>query len=520
MGAIGHQGAGFLTETPLQQNYIGEVLKTVDDNVFKIREEKRKEQDKANALKKDNEVKDDFDAKVELTGNQSINDLTVPFSISSASAKADNVRKINLTTNPIERQQLIQANNKIKQNFDTYKQIPSIINAKMAEITKGVEEGKLNPRDAERAAHLFDGLNNGKAKVYIDPYGVARITTYKVDENGQLETGADGKPIILEKDQDVAAIMKSFQVHAKSDFDTHLLNSTEKFKLDKKVWETGGNKFTQEIKDQRTNDAANAFAQGEVSQPNERFELSQRTGIPESDTKALEAQVAKQFINRIPQENMQDHSDAYDSNKLAKQKQAHDFKKEAEKEKQTISDAGVVTKNGFVGGEFDDKGNNKGGLEVPKGSKYVSFSGVNRPLPNKQTENLKSVYKNPNGNGYIFVVEQSQGETKKVLTDEAKQKLADDENYLPTNEDYETISTKPAKEVAYDSHKQGSDVLGLITQIKTKKGNYIKNMTQFDTFMKNKGLDSTSETKTTTQGSSSSSSNTFVSKKGIKFQVH
>lgn len=520
MGAIGHEGAGFLTETPIQPNYIGDALKNVDENAIKIREEKRKADEKANLLKKQNEVKDDFDAKAELTGNQSINDLTVPFSMESSSAFSNNISKINNpSTSPQERQQLIQANNKIKQNFDTYKSIPSLINAKMAEITKGVEESKLNPRDAERAAHLFDGLNSGKAKVYIDPYGVARMTTYKVDENGQLETDSDGKPIVLEKDQDVAAIVKSFQVHPNSNYDKYLLDNTEKFKLDKKVWETGGNKFTKEIKDKRTNDAANAFAQGVVSQPHERYELSQRTGIAENNVKALQEVVTKQFVNRIHEEDMQDHSDAYDTNRRENIKQAHDFKKEDEKNKQTVSDAGIVTKTGYVGGEFDDKGNNKGGLEVPEGAKYVTFSGVNRPLPNKQTENLKTVYKNPNGDGYIFVVEQSQGETKKVLTDKAQNKLKENPDYSPTNEDYETINTKPAKEIAYNSEKQGSDVAGLITQIKTKKGNYIKNMTQFDNFIKNKGLDSTSETIPTNQNDNSSDLNTHISKKGIKFKV-
>jgi hypothetical protein len=140
------------------------------------------------------------------------------------------------------------------------------------------------------------------------------MTTYKVDSNGNLALDENGNPLVLERDQDLSAMVKSFQVHPNSQYDKALLENTDKFKLDTKTWEIGGNKYTREVKDKRTDDTALAFAKSIVSQPHERFELASRLNVPENDIPAMEQYVAKQFKDRIAQQKLQNHNYSYDTN--------------------------------------------------------------------------------------------------------------------------------------------------------------------------------------------------------------
>lgn len=457
--AIGQRNS-YGTDAPISPNYLGDALTQVDNMEFRNRQEKRLIADKKEAERKANLVKDDFDPTVELTGNQSINDLSIPFSIQSAKRYSDNVNKINATTNLAERSRYMQENQRIKQNFDNYAQVPKILNTKMSEILAGVKEGKLNERDAERAGHMLDSLNSGKARVTLDENSIPRLTTFKVTPTGELELDAQGKPIVLAENQDLASMIKSFEVHPNSTYDTDLASATDKFKLDKNSWETNGNKITREVKDQRTEDVANAFAQAKVSLPHERFELSQRTGIPETDIDALKQVVAKQFKDKINETKLQDHDYAFDTN-------ARENRKEAKEEVQSATaQFGEYREDNFLGDK--DKGKHISGDTVLQNmvtfpENKLTFKNLGGERSKLNSGFVEGITKDKNSNRFVI--------TGKALKDKnVKFKMPDGKllDLLSAQQKLQDGSTpqqvRESLQAQLDSYSQG-DNYGSFTRI-------------------------------------------------------
>jgi len=452
MAPIGKVGT-YGTDTPLNRNYIGEAMTEVDNIAFRNRQEKRLIDEKKEVERKANLVKDDFDPKVELTGNQSINDLSVPFAMQSAKRYSDNVNKINATTDINERTRLIQENDRIKQNFDNYSQVPKILNSTMEKVLKGVADKSLNPRDAERAAHLLDGLNSGKAIVKLDENSIPRITTFKVTPTGELELDAQGKPIPLAENQDLAALIKSFDVHANTTYDTDLLNFADKFKLDETGYEKNGNEYTKSQKDARTERAASAFAKSIVSQPQERFELAQRLKIDESDIVGLEKAVAQQFKDRISEKDIQTHNYAYDTNARANR---------AEKEKEIlIGKPTVVNKAGVT----------ESGVALQQKTKSHPLGNVIIDSGQGKKEKATNVYVSPGGKMYLRVEETgfeggSESEkvpneaglkTLKTINPETKKNYTVDQ-LTPSELKTVTVSNKAPKVIMYDFGKDQNQI--------------------------------------------------------------
>jgi hypothetical protein len=449
--AIGRTGSFATVEAP--KDPLLDTLQNIEQVGFQKRAEKRIIDDKKEAERKASLIKDDFDPKIELTGNQSVNDLSVPFAMQSKKRFSDNVNRINSTRDINERTKLIQENNRITQNFDNYAQVPKIINSKMEEVLKGVQEGKLNPRDAERAANILDGLNSGKAKITLDENSIPRLTTYKVTTTGELELDTQGKPIVLSENQDLASLIKSFDVHTNSNFDKSIIDFADKFKLDETGYERSGNQYTKEKKDERTNRAAVAFAKSQVSQPGERFELAQRLGIDENDIAGLEKAVAQQFKDRISEKDVQTHNYAFDTNARANRGE--------QENKILIANPTEIKK----------EGTNEAGVKLQQRTKSFPLGNVIIDSGQGKKQKATNVYVSPGGKMYLKVEEtgfEGGSESEKVPNEEGLKTLGQinpetKKNYTiadltPSELKTVTTSNKAPKVIMLDFGKDQNEI--------------------------------------------------------------
>ena len=402
--AIGKAGA-YATLTPPQDNYIGDALAGVQDK-FEL---KRKEN--LSTLEK-NKVKNDFDSKITLTGNTSINDLAIPYAMDAKRRFSENVNKINSTRDPAERTRLMQANEKIKQSFSVAQQLPTMLNEKQAELAKGVADGKYNQRDADRVAGLLDGLKTGKANAYIDDFGNMRISVYGLDK--------DGKPNgIVESDKNISELIKSFSPHLSSTYDKDIADITKQYKIDETVTEQGGQKITTQQIGQREENAAETFANRVLGEPNNLYEISQVTGIPESNTQALKDYVKTDFKNRLQQVNKQERDSGFAGEQLAREKFAYEKDQDAIKNKLDREKFEESKKKGKlkeeenetkVGTEvsttlYNQKGYNKS--IVPKGSKQITIVTPGHKSKDGSFVAVRKSFVDKDGNVYVNVREKN-----------------------------------------------------------------------------------------------------------------
>ena len=143
---IGKTGSFATTEAP--QDYISGALQNVENQGFRYRAERRQAQEKKDAAKVEEEKQLAEHLKnfnIDLTGSQSIDDLSQSFAQESFNQYAELARQLQTTTDPNERLKLKTQQSRINQNISALKQIPGILKEKVEFITKNVD--KLNPDD-------------------------------------------------------------------------------------------------------------------------------------------------------------------------------------------------------------------------------------------------------------------------------------------------------------------------------------------------------------------------------------
>jgi len=305
--AIGKAGA-YATINPPQQNYIGQAMSNVEDLGFKYREEERLKA----AQQEKNKVKDDFDAKIDVTSNTAMNDMVIPYAMNAKRTYSELTNKLNTTRDPAERTRLMLARDKIKQSFSVAQQIPTLINQKEAEIAKGVADGKINPRDADRVAGFLDGAKSGKGRAYIDDYGNMRVSFYALDKDGK----PNGQVI---SDKTIPELLKDLTPHIASTYDKDISDFAKSYKLDETVTEQGGQKITKQVIGEREDKAIDDLAERLLSEPHNLYEISQVTGIPKSDKQALKDYIKQTTKSRIPQVNKQERDSGYSAEQLSKE---------------------------------------------------------------------------------------------------------------------------------------------------------------------------------------------------------
>lgn len=461
--AIGKAGA-YATLTP-QDNYIGDALSGVQDK-FELRRKERE----ANLEK--NKVKNDFDSKIDITGNTSINDLAIPYAMDAKRKYSENVAKINASRDPSERTRLMQANEKIKQSFSVASQLPTMLNEKQAELAKGVADGKYNQRDADRVAGLLDGLKSGKGKAYIDDYGNFRISVYGLDKDGNPNG-------VVESDKNISELIKSFNPHLSSTYDKDISDITKQYKIDETTTEKNGQKITTQQIGQREEDASEVFANRVLGEPNNLFEISQITGIPESDKQALKDYVKQDFKNRLQQVNKQERDSGYAAEQLAREKFKYDQgqdairnAREAERLKLQKDKAKKDEPEGTqVGTEvsttvYNQKGYN--GAIVPKGSKQITIVTPGHKSKDGSFVAVRKSFMDKDGNVYVNVREKNvKGKQLKAGVDPSKAK----------DDDY----TYPERSVNYNLSKDVSNdaITAILTTQNPQTGENFKDITEF-----------------------------------------
>jgi len=472
-GIIGKTGS-YATVDPIKENYFGDAMQQVEDDAFKYRAEKRLTDKIKEDKKKADELKDDFDANINLSGNQTIDDLAVPYAAQARDTFANNVRAYNNTTDAAERTRLLQANNKIKQSFGVFKQVPAMLKAKGEEIAKGILEGKYSERDADRVAKLMEAVETGKAKITIDSYGQPRITTYAVDENGKV-TG------VLEKDQTVADLIKSTTPHKNSQYNELLKKSVDETPLDENVVQNGAVKKEFKLIDDRVISKADAFAKAIGSDPGERYEIAARYGIDENDIPAIEKIAKDQFLNSIAET----RKSTIDASILNHRETVRKNRKEEEKDTPVIGTGTFVAKTG-----------EKFGVTLEKGSVPFAVKGAQRKQGEGKIETLKAVVAKPDGT-FQYVVEETfedEGTSAKSTVPNAKGKAAlakDPKHELAYDEIEEvtvTSKNKKPKTVVYDTKDKADDAENFAIILKNPKtGEYFSGLEEANEFFSERG---------------------------------
>lgn len=328
--AIGVRNSYATTQAP--DDNILQSMQYVDQLDYRAKKDQAL-QDQAKAKKAEENLKeiDDYRNKfgVNLTGNQSVNDLVIPYASQARDKAADLTKRIQLSSNNQEKAQLMAERNRIVQSFDVLKQVPDVLNAKAKEIADGVEKGKYNERDVDAVQEVLGQLEKGQAHLYVDDNGQARITTFKTDESGN-PTG------IIEKEQTIVELINSATPYLKPTYDAKggiAEQFTSQVKLDETEVQKGFTTITQKQLSDRVKEQAKKKGQEVATIDSEVYELWQRMGnepkrkFSEEDRQKVAKYVEEDLLARY---NTEFKKQIDQSGILAQQKFAYDKEKEEE----------------------------------------------------------------------------------------------------------------------------------------------------------------------------------------------
>ena len=492
MPPIGKTGS-YATTTDIQDPLLG-VLQNVEEQGFKYRAE-QKIKDDAKAKKEDDNLKEleEYNKKfgVNIVGNQSIDDTTTQYAMNTKKKVGDLTRQIQQTTDYNKKAELMALRAKEVQSFDILKQIPTMINTQATEIAKGVTEGKYAPEDVTLIQEKLKALEKGKVHYYTDDYGNLKFTTYKLNENGDATN-------IIDKDQNLADLMKSITPSMSSKYDTNqgiaeqfvttVKQDEDKIQegfttITKKGDMSGRIKRLADLKGREiaeTPHEAKAMWKRMGNEPKESFNEEDKRKIAFYTSNDLQSRYGKTYEKDIDQAGI-----------LASQKEARAVKKEKEEETPIISDGTITVKEGEVPGT---------GVVIPRGSKTFAVKNVKKTLGTGKTESLKEVRLKPDGN-LVYVVEETyEGETikKTVPNQKGKDKL---NKINPTTkkqytveelsydeiEDVTTSNKKPTFK-AYDSSERANDTDSFsILLMNPETGEYFKGTNDAKKYFAKKG---------------------------------
>lgn len=415
--AIGRYNA-YLTDAPVRKDYISDAMKLAESNGFLYREERRKIADakKAEEDAKNKAIADDFedlDKKLVQTvsGYSSIDDPIQIYATDVKQKAVEWIREMNQTNDPYKKAEIKSKINRATNSYSLTNQFPKLLNEKSAEIEKGVMEGKYNERDLDSIGEIDKSIRTGKYDYRIDENGVARVTIFKTNENGE--------PIgVLEKGLSLGDVINRITPMQKPTYDIDegiAEQIVDQIKLDNSKIQTGFTTITQEKLDAEKENALKIKAKEVAGIRSEAFELWQRMGnqpkreFNEEDKAKIADYVYKDLKSRYAEKYERDIDQA---GLLAKKKNDA-----AEKEKQiVISTATTVQKAG-----------EKDGARLQAGAKDFPLGNVIIKSGDGKEQKATNVYVNPGGKMFLRV-EQSgfEGANRKTtqLTEAGKKRKA------------------------------------------------------------------------------------------------
>jgi hypothetical protein len=451
---IGKTGSFATTEAP--QDYISGALQNVENQGFRYRAERRQAQEKKDAAKIEEEKQLAEHLKnfnIDLTGSQSIDDLSQSFAQDSFNQYAELARKLQQTRDPNERLKLRTEQARINQNITALKQIPSILKEKAEYISKNID--KLNPDDVDIMQQKLGMLEKGNAKVYLDENKIPRINIYKVDENGQVTD-------ILEKEQTVADFITGINPHMKSNYNDLLKKAVENTAVSDITTQKGIYiSREKKVDDKVAEEKAETFAEMIINNPNEAYAFSKAKGIDLNDKQALKEAVKKDYKNSLDVLRKED----IDSGLISATKPT---KGEKEDKPIAFNDKPIfVTKTGVKPGT---------NLKLEEGNIGYSFGNATIKQEGGKAKTAKGIYVDPKtGKVKLWVEERGYttvSEDKSELTASGKAKLEREKKKLGTKFNYKTFVNSGVLEPSdYSSQKTSTkDTQERLIDLNTQAG--------------------------------------------------
>jgi hypothetical protein len=303
----------------LPKDYVGNALQNVEDNAFRVRQERRLEdQIKAKRREEDEKALAEHlkNFKVDLTGYKSFDDLGQGTAQEYFNAYADTARKLQNTTDRNERLKLKTEQARLDQNIFALKQIPGFLKDKAEFIAKNIDH--LNPDDVDIIQRQMKALDNGNAKVYLDENKVPHINVYDVDKDGKI-TG------LLVKEQPLAEYINSINPHGKSNYQDIIQDAIKNTGYKTTASQNGAYTYDNKIvPDDVKNRTAESVAQLVYSNPNERYVMAKRLGVSEDDEKAIKTAVMNDYKSGLDEVHKQGIDTGYLNYRLAKKKDEKD----------------------------------------------------------------------------------------------------------------------------------------------------------------------------------------------------
>ena len=324
--AIGKIG-NFLTDAPLQKNYIGEALSEVEDNSFRYRAEKRLEDEKKKA-EEDAKLRElsewNKSVKADVTGYGSI-DLPIKEYLMRIKQEGGNLtqKMMNPSLPFTERVKLMGERDAMVSGIDYLKQIPTLLNSTLSEIHEGVKSGKYDADSEDQALKTIKAIEQGDFK--IDPSSGSPVVTV-------WERDKKGNPIkIIADKQNFGDFMKeNLTPELKSNYRDVVAKFHKEYVPDRTVTVDSNGR---EIVDQRvkmekgSKDYLNAQenAKAILMQPQERKAVAKIAGLSPDNYEGLLDYATTDLLRGVKSEyeNKQDPNLA-----LARQKEAREAKKD------------------------------------------------------------------------------------------------------------------------------------------------------------------------------------------------
>jgi hypothetical protein len=343
------------TIQPIQRDYVGDAMDTVEQNAFRYRAEERLKKDAAQKAeearqKEIDELKGDFNASI--SGYSGIDDPVYDFAMKSKEEFANLQRQ--LADNPnmsySEKAEIKRKADRYNQSFKYLNQFGPLLKNKVTEIEKGIKEGKYYDGDLERIQKELKQFESGKYELLIDANGNPKVKIY--------ETNEEGKPLRVLKETGLGDFVNGLNPRKNFKYEDALNKITQGVK-----GFTKGTQFGSVINEKTTitpeiQSSANSFADYVVTDPEIRSIMEEQFGVTGNE---LRKKVVDDYLARIEQKDVQKLDSAYS-------RLAYDRTKDEKKEQVRFEQVDIPKSMRSIG------------IEPAKGFKAVSVSSAVKPI--------------------------------------------------------------------------------------------------------------------------------------------
>jgi hypothetical protein len=446
--AIGKTGS-FATIQPIQRDYIGDAVDSVEQNDFRYRAERRLKEDAAQKAeearqKEVEDLKGDFNPNI--SGYSGIDDPVYDFSMKSKEEFANLQRQLENNPNMSysEKAEIKRKADRYNESFKYLNQFGSLLKNKVTEIEKGIKEGKYYDGDLDRIQKELKQFESGKYELLIDGNGNPKVKIYETDE--------EGKPVKVLKETGLGDFVNGLNPRKNFKYDDALNKITQGVEGFTKGTQTGVTVREKTTITPEIQSAANSFADYIITDPDTRSIMEEQFGVTGND---LRQKVVNDYLAKVEQKDVQ----KLDSGMANFYRQSAKDKKE---EQFTIGNPGAITKEGI-----------KDGVKLPENTKSFPLGNVVVKGTGGKEQRATNVFITPTGKMYLRVENSgSESSSKKVTryTEKGEKRRKEAQakgiEYTAEFDDIEdvTISDKYATVDMLDFGADGSKITEILAQ--------------------------------------------------------